>query len=95
MVKSMENAVTIDRQGRLVLPSHIREVLGLKEGGHVSIRLDGFRVILEPMSKDLEGKVQEWANLALSLRVEAFTEEFRESWKWMSREYARRKLGLS
>jgi len=95
MVKSMENAVTIDRQGRLVLPSHIREVLGLKEGGHVSIRLDGFRVILEPMSKDLEVKVQEWANLALSLRVEAFTEEFRESWKWMSREYARRKLGLS
>ena len=95
MVKNVENAVTIDRQGRLVLPSHIREVLGLKEGGHVSIRLDGFRVILEPMSKDLEGKVQEWANLALSLRVEAFTEEFRESWKWMSREYARRKLGLS
>jgi len=95
MVKNMESAVTIDRQGRLVLPSHIREVLGLKEGGHVSIRLDGFRVILEPMSKDLEGKVQEWANLALSLRVEAFTEEFRESWKWMSRGYARGKLGLS
>jgi len=95
MVNNMENAVTIDRQGRLVLPSHIREVLGLKEGGPVSIRLDGSRIILEPMSKDLEGKVQEWANLALNLRVEAFTEESRESWKWMSREYARRKLGLS
>jgi len=95
MVKNVENAVTIDRQGRLVLPSHIREVLGLKEGGHVSIRLDGSRVILEPMSKDLEGKVQEWADIALSLRVEAFTEGSRESWKWMSREYARKKLGLS
>ena len=95
MVNFMENAITIDKQGRLVLPSHIREVLGLKEGGNVSIRLDGSRVILEPVSKDLEGKVQEWEDLALSLRVEAFAEEFRESWKWMSREYARRKLGLS
>jgi len=91
----MEDAVTVDKQGRLVLPSHIREVLGLKEGGHVSIRLDGSRVILEPVSKDLKEKVQEWGSLALSLKAEAFTEEFKESWKWMSREYARRKLGLS
>ena len=95
MVNSVENIVAIDRQGRLVLPSNVREVLGLKEGGNVSIRLDGSRVILEPVSKDLERKVQEWADLALGLRVEAFTEEPRESWKWMSREYARRKLGLS
>jgi len=67
----------------------------LKEGGHVSIWLDGSRLILKPISKDLKEKVQEWASLALSLRVEAFTEESKESWKWMSREYAKRKLGLS
>jgi AbrB family looped-hinge helix DNA binding protein len=95
MVNNVEDTVTVDRQGRLVLPSRIREVLGLKEGGHVSIRLDGSRVILEPTSKDLNEKVQEWTSLALSLKAEAFTEEFKESWKWMSREYARRKLGLS
>ncbi|MBS7644125.1 AbrB/MazE/SpoVT family DNA-binding domain-containing protein [Candidatus Bathyarchaeota archaeon] len=91
----MEDAVTVDKQGRLVLPSHIREVLGLKEGGHVSIRLDGSRIILEPVSKDLNEKVREWASFALSLKAEAFTEELKEGWKWMSREYARRKLGLS
>lgn len=95
MVNNVEDAVTIDKQGRLVLPSHIREVLGLKEGGQVSIRLDGSRVILEPMSRDLMDKVQEWAGLALRLKAEAFTEESKESWKWMSREYAERKLGLS
>ncbi|MGB9660300.1 MAG: AbrB/MazE/SpoVT family DNA-binding domain-containing protein [Nitrososphaerales archaeon] len=95
MVNNVEDSVTIDKQGRLVLPSHIREVLGLKEGGQVSIRLDGSRVILEPISKDIKEKVQEWANIALSLKVEAFTEEYNESWKWMSREYARKKLGLS
>jgi len=95
MVNNVENSVAVDRQGRLVLPSRIREVLGLKEGGHVAIRLDGSRIILEPMSKDLKEKVQEWADLALSLKAEAFTEESKESWKWMDREYARRKLGLS
>jgi AbrB family looped-hinge helix DNA binding protein len=80
----MEDTVTIDKQGRLVLPSHIRKALGLKEGGKLSIRLDSSRLILEPISKNLKEKVQEWANLALSLKVEAFTEESKESWKWMS-----------
>ena len=91
----MVDAVTIDKQGRLVVPSHIREALGLKEGGHVTIRLDGPRIILEPVSRDIEKKVQEWANLAISLNTEAFTEEAEESWKWMSHEYAKKKLGLS
>jgi AbrB family looped-hinge helix DNA binding protein len=95
MVNNMENSITIDKQGRLVLPSHIREALGLKEGGHVIIRLDGSRVVLEPASRDVNEKVKEWAGLARSLKAEALSEEFDESWKWMSREYARRKLGLS
>ena len=95
MVKIMENAVTMDRQGRLVLPSHIREALGLKEGGEITVRLDGSRVIIEPVSRDVKERVQEWENLTRSLRAEPFVEEPDESWKWMSHEYARRKLGLS
>jgi len=95
MVGNMENAVTIDKQGRMVLPSQIREALGLKEGGEVTVRLDGSRVIIEPVSKDVKEKVQEWESLTRSLKAEAFVEEPDESWKWMSREYARRKLGLS
>lgn len=95
MVEIMDNAVSIDRQGRLVLPSHVREALGLKEGGQVTIRFDGSRVVLEPVSKNVEEKVEEWVSLARNLRAEAFSEEHDESWKWMSHEYARRKLGLS
>lgn len=95
MVKNVENSITIDKQGRLVLPSHVREALGLKEGGHVTMRFDGSRVILEPASKDVKQNVREWADLARSLRAEALSEEYDESWKWMSLEYARRKLGLS
>jgi AbrB family looped-hinge helix DNA binding protein len=95
MVDYMEETTTIDKQGRLVVPSHLREALGVKEGGEISIRLDGPRLILEPVSRDVRRKAKEWADLARNTKTEAFTEEPRESWKWMSREYARRKLGLS
>jgi len=95
MVKYVEEATAIDKQGRLVIPSHIREALGLKGGGEVTIRLDGPRVIIEPISNDVTKRVREWIDLTKSLGAEAFTEETDESWKWMSSEYARRKLGLS
>ena len=95
MVNIVEDAISIDKQGRLILPSHIRSALKLKEGGHVSVRLHGSRIILEPIHKDVEENVVEWANLALSLNGEALAEKPNESWKWISREYARRKIGLS
>ena len=59
------------------------------------MRLDGSRVIIEPISNDVKKNVREWENLTKSLRAEAFTEETDESWKWMSSDYARRKIGLS
>jgi AbrB family looped-hinge helix DNA binding protein len=91
----MDETITIDRQGRMVVPSHLREALGIKDGGYVSIRLDGPRLILEPASKDVKEQVKKWTKLARETKVEACAEETEESWRWMSREYARRKLGLS
>ena len=79
----------------MVLPSRIREALGIKKGGQITIRMEGSKVILEPLNKDVEKKVQEWENLSKKSEAEIFTEEPSECWKWMSREYARRKLGLS
>ena len=95
MVRTMDEAITIDRQGRMVVPSHIREALGIKDGGRISIRLDGPRLILEPASKDVKEQVNKWTKLARDSKAEACTEETEENWKWMSREYARRKLGLT
>ncbi|MBS7623266.1 AbrB/MazE/SpoVT family DNA-binding domain-containing protein [Candidatus Bathyarchaeota archaeon] len=91
----MEEKLKVDRQGRLILPSNLRERLGLrKDGGKVSARLDGSRIILEPVSEDVEGAVEEWRNTVTTLHAEPFTEAAEQSWKWMSLEYARRKLGL-
>ncbi len=43
-----EKTVEVDRQGRMVLPSRLRERLGLKKGGRVSIRLENSsKVIIE------------------------------------------------
>ncbi len=95
MVIIMDEAITIDRQGRMVVPSHLREALGIKDGGYVSIRLDGPRLILEPTSKDVKEQVNKWTKLARDTKAEAFTEETEESYRWMSHEYARRKLGFS
>ena len=90
----MEYTVNVDKQGRLVIPSPIREALGLRGGGKAIIRLDGLKVVIEIVDKGLERKVEEWEKTTLSLHAEPFTEKVEESWEWMSREYARRKLGL-
>jgi hypothetical protein len=51
-------------------------------------------LVLEPISEDLEEAVREWAQQARGRAGEAPAEESPESWKWMSLEYARKKLGL-
>ena len=49
---------------------------------------------LIPADKGLEERVNEWVKTALMTRSGPFEEEVSESWKWVSREYAERKLGL-
>jgi len=96
----MEEIANVDKQGRVVLPSKIREALGIKDGGEVMIRFNGERVIIEPASVDSSRRAREWGRQARALKTEAFSADAGEACgegrqeKWAGREYARKKLGL-
>jgi len=101
MAESQE-FVKVDKQGRLVLPARIRKSLGLNAGGLVSIKRDGSKVVIEPkLTAGLEGRVNRWAKETLQMKAKMFSDHARvndeksiDSMSWMSREYAKRKLGI-
>jgi len=43
--------VKVSKNGRIVIPKEIRETLGIKEGLNFKIRLEGKKIILEPLSE--------------------------------------------
>ncbi|MDH2899689.1 MAG: AbrB/MazE/SpoVT family DNA-binding domain-containing protein [archaeon] len=98
MADSEERTVVIDRQGRMVLPSRLREKLGVKKGGRLSIKSeDSHRIIIEQKTtEDLKDRVQNWAKISSSVRGQVGSISGKKTYfsKWMSSEYARRKLGL-
>jgi len=57
VVDVVEETVSVDKRGRLV-PAHLRGTRGIRDGGKVSVRLDGTRLIIEPIPTDLEEKVK-------------------------------------
>jgi len=95
LVESVSETVRMDEHGRLVIPEHLRGILGLSKGGRVTIKLEGAKLVLEPHPEGLEDRVREWASMTMSQSSRAATGDTRESWKWMSHEYARKKLGLT
>ncbi len=58
------------------------------------IRVEGSKMVLELLHENLRESVEKWVNLAQSTKAEINTEEPEESWKWISRDYAKRKLGI-
>lgn len=93
MARSVEYS-KIDKQGRIVIPSRIRRLAGIEGETEVLVRVEGGKIIIEPISRDLEVKVKEWVEEVLSSKPEPLLEESEESWKWVNKEYAERKLGL-
>ena len=94
MVQFMSESVWVDKQGRLILPSHIIENLGIKEGDRLMIHQDGKKIVLVPMNEDVEKSVKDWSRKAMEMSTSMNTEESSPSGKWMSDEYAKKKLGL-
>ena len=101
MADQGESTVTVDEQGRMVLPSRLREKLGIKKGGRLSIRVeDSNKIVMQRrIEDDVEGRVKAWTRVALAEKaqigvVDKMGKEKAVSPKWMSSDYARRKLGL-
>lgn len=95
MLTFVEEILSVDEQGRVVLPAHVRRALGISGRGKLALRREGSKIVLEPLPEDLGKSVEDWIKLARGLRAEIFSEASEESWKWMSNEYAKIKLGLS
>jgi AbrB family looped-hinge helix DNA binding protein len=81
----------INKQGRIVIPSSIRKLVGLEDEAEVLVRVDCGKMVVEPIPRDLEKMVGEWVKTVLNIEAEPSSEE---TWKWMSEDYAKRKLGL-
>ncbi|MCX8204443.1 MAG: AbrB/MazE/SpoVT family DNA-binding domain-containing protein [Candidatus Nezhaarchaeota archaeon] len=87
--------VKIDKQGRLVIPVELRRALGIEEGREVLVRIERGRIVIEPISRNLESSVDNWVRVAMGVNPRPFVDKAEEGWKWMSYEYAKRKLGIS
>ena len=94
MVGTVDESVKVDKQGRLVVPSHLRENLGIKEGGRLMIYQDGRKLVLEPINEQVEKEVENWARATKETSIPMNREDSQASGKWISEEYARKKLGL-
>jgi len=79
----MNAVVRIDEKGRITIPRHIRESCGLTEGMEVSLRVEGGRVIIEPVRSRVDElfgiiKVRSWPEDLDSYVIEALR-------RWLSR----------
>ena len=82
MVKKAEFAtLTLDYQGRLLLPKHIRQSLGVKPGSRLVALVEGGRLILEPWEKVEAELWAEVADIEESLTEELLVERRREAVK--------------
>jgi AbrB family looped-hinge helix DNA binding protein len=49
----MTQITTVSTKGQFVIPSEMREQLGIQPGARIAITLQGTRIILEPVSEKL------------------------------------------
>ena len=47
--KTLVIIAKVDKKGRLLIQKEIREKLGIKEGSNVKIKIEGKRIVIEPI----------------------------------------------
>lgn len=71
---------TVSTKGQLVIPAAMRESLGIKPGTRVSVRIEGSRLVLQPVSKELINKLHGITAGGMSMADELQKERRSEKW---------------
>ena len=94
-MEQVELKIKIDKQGRLVIPSSVRRAMGIRGETEGVLKVRRGKIIIEIVEKDIKESVEKWYEEMKKVKVRAFSsnEDISRS-KWMSDEYAKKKLGL-
>jgi AbrB family looped-hinge helix DNA binding protein len=77
----MMNQITIvSTKGQLVIPAEMRVSLGITPGTRMTIRQEGSRIVLEPVSKKLINKLRGITKGGLSMADELQKERRSDKW---------------
>ena len=52
-VSMIRQITSVSTKGQFVIPSEMREALGIKPGMRIAVTQEGSRIVLEPVSEDL------------------------------------------
>jgi len=98
VVEIMAIRVSIDSQGRILIPADIRGKLHLEPNSELELTILGNELILRKTNTNLEKQVMFWKQQLLEMKVEAGVAKEEpadaETEKWMDRDYVKKKLGI-
>jgi AbrB family looped-hinge helix DNA binding protein len=76
----MNKITTVSTKGQLVIPSELRTSLGITPGTRMTIRREGSRIVLEPVSKKLIAKLRGITRGGRSMTDELLRERRSDKW---------------
>ena len=97
MAYNMAHTIKMDKQGRLVIPAEIRKKMSLTENTSLEVEIIGNQLIIRKIARESEENISRWQKNLLSQNYpinESDVVDETESEKWISEDYAWKKLGL-
>jgi AbrB family looped-hinge helix DNA binding protein len=73
---------SVSTKGQFVIPSEIRESLGIKPGTRIAVTQEGSRIVLEPVSDELVDRTRGLFSGTPSLSEELKRQRRQEKNKW-------------
>ncbi|HTC56420.1 MAG TPA: AbrB/MazE/SpoVT family DNA-binding domain-containing protein [Candidatus Sulfotelmatobacter sp.] len=73
---------SVSTKGQFVIPSEIRESLGIKPGTRIAVTQEGSRIVLEPVSEELVDRTRGLFSGTPSLSEELKRQRRQEKNKW-------------